>query len=828
LHHKCTRKLHISSLMLGIQSKDPPDSLRATLAAVHQLALHSALHTLPASTLAKCETTDRLFIQSWPAHTAACRHLVAALSTYLEHVPPSFGMTYMDTTVHAAWCRVLGGLEAAVSSPVLDQTTIVHALKHMPHSDSSVAAWACMQAARSAGELVKVRSMVEEAQEAAGVDAAALRAPEAAAAQLVGAASGERDSLRLGIIDGIAAVADSLEAAAESLRQYDSARLEATGPTCDAWGMLLQMQATEVELLPAAVVLFRDGGLANLVRDVCGALQTVAAHKGVSAVLGGPQAQSLLVAVQTNIDILVGAAANFDRLAGAVERATGAQNLVAHAFAAAIALPGEAEEGAPVALLARAFAQPVHTLRGAISQLAAQQLRADALHASIDGHGAADIVMRGRIAESDRAVEVACKAVHEAAEHVNDALASEAGLASVITAAADQRYLEMATGKGDALLDVDNAVRAAAACHGQLSATMALVPLVHVALGELAAALAECVGAAAGISLNVPARWHVGEGAMNVADCKPLPAAAATLWGGTSIWGVGGVSGGIWGAADAASRPSKQEGWRWPPDLNGYWGTCAAVFVVDAILQEAATPPTAAAPDRPSRLAAHPHAAVVDTAERCTAEALACGPTVTVLAFLRDLTKNLTAPPITVARLPPTVPTALQDAAARPSAGLMTTPLWPPAPPRQVAEPPHAHMQSLGRVAVQDPQPPHPPQQEGERELQAFTFFDENVCGADIMLGGLSETSSLEAQSVRDPSEALAADLSAEPEEVGLHAHRQLHADGSQSHHQRAVLEFDSSSAFPWSNLEDVSEGVRPFACSLFFPVSRDQPAKQW
>jgi hypothetical protein len=656
-----------------------------------------------------------------------------------------------------------------------------------------------MQAARTAGELVKVRNAVEELQQAAAFEAPSSRAPEVAAAQLVGAAGSEHDALRLGIIEGVAAVADGLEAAEESLCRYDSAKLEASGPACDAWGVVLQPLPADLELHPAAVVLFREGGLANLVRDICGALQTVASHKGVAAVLSGPQAQSRLVAVQTNVDIISKAAEDFDRLAKAVERATGAQALAAHAFAAAIVSPKDAKEGAPVALLAAAFVQPLSALRGAISKLAAAAQRADVLRALVDKHNASDLVLSGRLAEADSAVESACKDIREAADHANAVLSSEEGLEGALTAAAERRYLEATATKGGALLDLDNAARAATAHHGQLSAARALSPILQLVLHELSAALSECVSAAAGGSgLKVPARWHVGNDAMSNAP----PTAAPTLWGGTSIWGG---TPGIWAATDTGTGQSKRQAWHWPASLSTHWASCAALFAVDAILQAATMPPAdAAQTDLPPRLTGHAHVAAVDAAERCTGEALACGPAAGVLAMLRGLTKNLMTPPAAVARLPPAVPIARPQ---RESPVSQAAPLWPLPPPQQPVEAPRTHMQSLGRVAAQPLLPPQQqpqPHQEGERELQAFTFFDESICGADIMLGGLSETSSLEAQSVGDPAEALAGEGSSGVDE----SHLQMQTNGLQGSHKQAAFDFKSASAFPWANLGEPSEAV--------------------
>ena len=715
-------------------------SLRAALAAQHPLAFHSALHTLPPSTLAACETTDALFAQAWQAHTAARQQLASSLAAYLRNVPRRAGIDYVDTTSHAAWCHVLRGLEAVVSSSALDERGIVAALQHMPLADTNVATGAMQSVLRSLGALARARNVVDEAAEAAGFVRKPPPLAGVAPAQLLAAAASQRGALQQGLVQGLAATATTLERAAEALRSHEEIRRQAeTGRSQDAWGAAVDTSGRDSKPDAVAEGFFREGGCASLLRDVAGCLQGLADDKAASAALGSAQSQSLLLAVTTRSDTLQAAAREVDSLAHAAERAAAVQSFLAHALCPMLR-PAAHQPSAAVQLLAAAYSRAVQPLRSALVRLEAA-LRRAAKPAPIR-YGLQPKDATARAAESDTVVASAAQDVQQAAERAQAQVATAIALDGAVTAVAAERYVDAAMRPAAGGLCVDTIAGAAASRHGDLAAARAILPMLHALHEEVRAVADAGLSGAQSAALRIPAHWraHTADEQRSEATTPAHAAWGAAIWGGpSSAASAGGLN--IWGSGlpGAAVAAAGAHELSWPLQLIGNWAQCAALFALDTVLQAAVAAEQSSQSALCRRLASHPQGAMLDSAERCMADMFACGPAVVAAARMRLINEELLAPPAGVPVPMPALPPA--------------SPQAQPPPPPAIAYPPQrpapaAQLQSLGRVpahAVDAAQP-------DGRQLESFQFFDCDVGGADIMLGGLSQASSLEAQSIGEPA----------------------------------------------------------------------------
>ena len=793
----------------GVQAADSAanttPSMFAALRKTHALALRSAMHTLPDATAAACHAADEICVQAWAAHAAARQQVVHALSAYLHHVPKLPDGGYVATTSHAAWLQVLGGVQSACDAAIPDECGIAQALRRAPLLDGSAAAAAMAPLLACIAQMRSQSEAIAAADDDSAFTGRMPGIPHSACRQLLSTAGSDRAALRQGIAFGAEQLAALLSDTVHAIHRHQShagsistgSSAAAAAAETDPWGVQAAVEpaaAAEVtlpELDARTHSLVIDNSVTELLSDASAALQRLSRDQDTSAALGSLHAQSALLAAEPRVEVLEALSAALKACADSSEHFGAVQACAAHvvlpalqaAARAPLTMPVPAQEGGQtvnaVALVAEIYQAQCQPVRDAIAAWAAQERKAHAAQAGIQDAAAAAEASQGNehspglqqgalsgptadLARSQAQLHHAQMAVARAVDNVHSAVATAAAqlsdvqaMSASVQAQLDQLHANAVVDAVGSALDVGQALQAANVEHGLRHSLSLMMPLVQSLHRELANALPSSALQGAEAGLKTPAAWHAGK------QPAPAPPVQQTfgMWGDSNIWGgTSQIDQALFGQAElglsdaAPAQPDSAPALAWPQGLAEVWTPVAALLSVDAVLQSVVTSPTEAG-DCASKV------------EAALASVTACGPVSLAAAHLSAFSASFNIAPVAAsAAAPPAVANLISPPRDTPQARELPNapPVWatpprPPSPPR---------LQSLGAVAR-----PHrtsvstasasdaalaaavAPQGRHDQELQAFTFFDDDLPGADIMLGGLSDDSSVEAQSVGDEEE---------------------------------------------------------------------------
>lgn len=430
-------------------------------------------------------------------------------------------------------------------------------------------------------------------------------------------------------------------------------------------------------------------------------------------------------------------------------------------------------------------------------------------------------------AELQQAAAVAVSAVLQHVKKLKTTLGSSAALFAAVEARIVGDYNAEKLCAAGSALDVDAVLAAESVRESLLKSAEIIGPLVCGALNEFAMMLSSLEpGDGLGEVLRVPLSWYTGE-TRRPSQPLPAGGAGFTaglmgggLWGSSSIWGKPEASsswfsatpvglGSIWDdpGVGADALVQSDEPVTWPVQLNNIWSDVSGIFAVDGIfeaamhgLPEAAlTPPSRSVWDtegltskgRQGRgggrgrgrgrstasFAASPVArprnalpgtnicvppaamhSLCDEASMCVADV--CSASVAAIAtsqlscFIDAFAEPGTADMIHKHSL---------TGRASPDAGMALL-------NGDEAQQESALLGALVRSELEAPAtsgawPAEAQDDEADgRQLEAFVFFNNELQGADMMLGGLSQTSSIGRESVSDGG-----DGEGDSDEHGLH-----------------------------------------------------------
>eukprot|EP00892_Ulva_mutabilis_P006374 jgi/Ulvmu1/4108/UM019_0087.1 len=414
-------------------------------------------------------------------------------------------------------------------------------------------------------------------------------------------------------------------------------------------------------------------------------------------------------------------------------------------------------------------------------------------------------------AELQQAASVAVAAVLQRVGELKAQLASSAALQRAVAARILADYNADALCASGAALDVDAVLAAETVKQGLLKSAEVVGPLVCGALSEFSTLLSSLqLSEVGGDVLRVPLSWYTGEtrqpSQLSGAGGPFPPGSVVGIWGTSSIWGKPEESswlsstpagrGSIWDdpGVGADVQIQSRASVTWPAQLNGIWSDVSAVFGVDSILEAAmCSPPEVTLAPQPysvwdtdgrtagrgrhgrgggrsrgrgrgltSALAPSPTARprtalpgtniavtpaamqhVCDEASMCVADVCMASIAAIATSHLSHFVDSFAQPGYSAA-----------GHIHSPSSRAMPLPGLQPG----IGADEHEHAllgalmgsdhDALGAAATLQPelQDDIP----GGRQLEAFEFFNTEVQGADMMLGGLSQTSSIDRESVSD------------------------------------------------------------------------------
>lgn len=430
-------------------------------------------------------------------------------------------------------------------------------------------------------------------------------------------------------------------------------------------------------------------------------------------------------------------------------------------------------------------------------------------------------------AELQQAASVAMSAVLQHVKELETTLSSSAALYAAVEARILGDYNAEKLCAAGSALDVDAVLAAESVRESLLKSAEVIGPLVCGALKEFAMMLSSLEpGEGLGEVLRVPLSWYTGE-TRRQSHPLPSGGAGFTagsmgggLWGSSSIWGKPEAAsswfsatpvglGSIWddSGVGAEAQVQSDEPVTWPAQLNSIWSIISGIFVIDSIFE-------AAVHDLPEAALTPPSQSVWDTEGltskgrqgsgggrgrgrgRSTAS-LAASPVARPRNTLPGT--NISVTPAAMQSLCDEASMCVADVCSASVAAIATSQLS-----RFIeafAEPGTADMIHKHSLAGRDPLGdgmallsgddahqesallgalvrselevpatsggwPAEAQEDAAdgRQLEAFVFFNNELQGADMMLGGLSQTSSIGRESVSDRG-----DGEGDTEDYGLH-----------------------------------------------------------
>ena len=412
-------------------------------------------------------------------------------------------------------------------------------------------------------------------------------------------------------------------------------------------------------------------------------------------------------------------------------------------------------------------------------------------------------------AELQQAASVAVAAVSHRVNELKAQLGNSTALQQAVAARIMADYSVDKLQASGAALDVDAVLAAESVKEGLLKSAEVFGPLVCGAMSEFSTLLSLLEpDEALGEVLRVPLSWYTGEtrhqSSLSAAGGGFMAASTAGgMWGASSIWGKPEASswlssapaglGSIWDdpGIGADNQMQSNEPLPWPAQLNSIWSDVSAVFGIDSILEAAmrTSPEGTLTPrhsvwdvDTPACRGRHSRGGGRGRGRgRSVASMLAASPTVRTRNVLPGT--NIAVTPAVVQHLYDEASMCVADVCMASVAAIATSqlshfiasfadpgstgighsisgrtsPLAGLRPGGGTEEQQESALMGALMGFEQDmcgtSAGLHTDAQDdisGGRQLEAFEFFNNELQGADMMLGGLSQTSSIDRESVSD------------------------------------------------------------------------------